>query len=314
MDAFRCVVFEFNGRSQEKETLLRYLSKNDQSYNWIVTEYDKICACIWWKKDVEFSRTPLRSFLKRFKSKIINLKISGKMVTCEGVQRVYNGNVPVMITLDVLRRTSNYHLVKPVRERVIRLKPLDYYMQTQESNNEEPGNANDVEDVKPEESTPLEDVNPPVADNDREFKCYKYKVDLLTKITARIASEIKKLSQLIEPAEVKEDTSSSLITHADEDTSSSLFTHADEDMDPSVIYDTDDEDIVDAPSSLITRADVSLQPEVTDKPTPKFYVLQDPVTGDMDKPIPKINIMKYCNRDPITGECDGDPRGHMHPF
>ena len=302
MDASRCVVFEFNGKSQEKETLLRYLSKNDQSYNWIVTEYDKIRVCIWWKRDVEFSRTPLRSFLKRFKSKITNLKISKKMLTCEGVQRVYNGNVPVMITLDVLRRTSNYHLAKPVRERVIRLKPLDYYMQTQESNNEELGNANDVEDVKPEKSTPLEDIDSPVVDNDREFKCYKYKVDLLTKITARIASEIKKLSQLIEPAEVKENTSSS------------LFTHADEDMEPSVIYDTDNEDKVDAPSSLITRADVSLQPEVTDKPTPKFYVLQNPVTGDMDKTIPEINIMKYCNRDPITGECDGDPRGHMHPF
>ena len=299
MDASRCVVFEFNGRSQEKETLLTYLSKNDQSYNWIVTEYDKIRACIWWKRDVEFSRTPLRSFLKRFKSKIINLKISGKMLTCEGVQKVYNGNVPAMLTLDVLQQTSNFHLAKFVREHVIRL--------SQKSSEEEPDNK---------EPPPLEDIDPspPVLGNDREFKCYKYKVDLLTKITARIASEIKKLSQLIEPVEVKEDTSSSLITHADEDTSSSLFTHADEDMDPSVIYDTDDEDTVDAPSSLITRADVSLQPEVMDKPTPKFYVLQDPITGDMDKAIPKINIMKYCNRDPITGKCDGDPRGHMHPF
>ena len=315
MDTSRCVVFEFNGRSQEKETLLRYLSKNDQSYNWIVTEYDKIRACIWWKRDVEFSRTPLRSFLKRFKSKIINLEISGKMLTCEGVRKVYNRNVPGMLTLDALRRTSKYHLTKPVRERVIRSCYMHYKNQTikllQESNNEE---SIPLKDVDPEEPTPLEDVKPPVVDNDREFKCYKYKVDLLTKITARIATEIKKLSQLIEPDEVKEDTSSSLITHADEDTSSSLFTHADEDMTPLVIYDTDDDDTVDASSSLITHADVSLQPEVMDKPTPKFYVLQDPITGDMDKPIPKLNIMKYCNRDPITGECDGDPRGHMHPF
>ena len=255
MDASRCVVFEFNGRSQEKETLLRYLSKNDQSYNWIVTEYDKIRACIWWKRNVEFSRTPLRSFLKRFKSKIINLKISGKMLTCEGVQKVYNGNVPVMLTLDVLQRTSNYHLTKPVRERVIKLRLLHFYMRSQEPNNEEPDNTNDVEeptpleDVDPEEPTPLEDVDPlpPVVDNDREFKCYKYKVDLLTKITARIASEIKKLSQLVEPAEVKEDTSFSQITHADEDTSSSLITHADEDMPSSVFYDTDE----DTSSSLI---------------------------------------------------------------
>ena len=157
------------------------------------------------------------------------------MLTYEGVQKAYNGNVPIMLTLDVLRRTSNYHLTKPVREHVVKLRLLNYYMQSRESNNEEPDNTNDVEEP------------PPVADNDREFKCYKYKVDLLTKITARIASEIKKLSQLIEPVEVKEDTSSSLITHADEDTSSSLFTHADEDMEPSVIYDTDDEDKVDAP-------------------------------------------------------------------
>ena len=272
MDASRCVVFEFNGTSQEKETLLRYLSKNDQSYNWIVTEYDKIRACIWWKRNVEFSRTPLRSFLKRFKSKIINLKISGKMLTCEGVQKVYNGNVPVMLTLDVLQRTSNYHLTKPVRERVIRLRLLNYYMQSQESSNEEPDNKEPDNTNDVEEPTPLEDVDPfpPVVDNDREFKCYKYKVDLLTKITARIASEIKKLSKLIEPAEVKEDTSFSLITHADEDTSSSLITHADEDMSSSLFtYDADE----DASSSLITRADVSLQPEVMDKSTPKFYVL-----------------------------------------
>ena len=200
MDASRCVVFEFNGRSQEKETLLRYLSKNDRSYNWIVTEYDKIRACIWWKRDVEFSRTPLRSFLKHFKSKITNLKISGKMLTCEGVQKTYNGNVPVMLTLDVLRRTSNYHLAKPVREHVVKLRLLNYYMQSRESNNEEPDNTNDVEEPPPVTLTPPPTpppFDPPVVDNDREFKCYKYKVDLLTKITAQIASEIKKLSQLI---------------------------------------------------------------------------------------------------------------------
>ena len=203
------------------------------------------------------------------------------MSTCEGVQKVYDGNVPVMITLDVLQRTSIYHLTKPVRERVIRLRLLDYYMRLHESSNKEPDNKEPDNTNDVEGPTPLEVADPPMSvEFECEFECYKHKVDLLSKITARIASEIKKLSQLIttqpviEPAEVMEDTSSLLITHVDEDTSSSLITHA----------------------------DVSLQP------------VQPEVIEVMDKPTPKFNIMKYCNRDPITGECDGDPRGHMHPF
>ena len=259
MDASRCVVIEFDRVSQE--TLLRYLWKNDLSYNWIVTAFDEIRVCIWWTKNVEFSTTPLRSFLKRFKNKMpldSYLKISRKMSTQEGVRKVYAGNGPVMLTLDALERSCIYYLTRPVREHVIGL-------QLQEPNNEKPVN---------EEPTPLRVGDPPMTDKDREFKLdISSKIDLLLKITARITTEVKKLSQLvavqlvIEPAEVMEDTSSSVITHAD----------------------------------------VPLQPvqpeviEVMDEPAPK--------------PTPKFNISKlYCNRDPITGECDGDPRGHFHPF
>ena len=260
MDASRCVVIEFDGASQE--TLLRYLSKNDLSYNWIVTAFDEIRVCIWWTKNVEFSTTPLRSFLKRFKNKMpidSYLKISRKMSTCEGVRKVYGRNGPVMLTLDALQRSSIYYLTRPVREHVIGLR-------LQEPNNEEPDN----EEPDNEEPTPLRVGDPPMADKDREFKLdISSKVDLLLKITARIATEVKKLSQLvaaqpvIKPVEVMEDTSSSVITHAD----------------------------------------VPLQP------------VQPEVIEVMDEPAPKFNISKlYCNRDPITGECDGDPRGHFHPF
>ena len=244
MDASRCVVIEFDGASQE--ALLKYLSKNCDSYNWILTAFDEIRVCVWWVKNVEFSTTPLRSFLKRFKSKMVidsYLKISRKMTTREGVRKVYNGNGPVMLTLDALQRSSIYYLIRPVREHVVGLmltnNPGQYL---KEPNNEEPCN----------EEPSVEETFTKVDDS--------AKLDLLLKITARIATQIKNLKKLpVQPevVEVMEDASS-------------LFTHADE-----------------------------VQPEVVDESTPKQ----------------KFNISKlYCNRDPITGECDGDPRGHFHPF
>ena len=260
MDASRCVVIEFDGASQE--TLLKYLSKNYDSYNWILTAFDEIRVCVWWMKNVEFSTTPLRSFLKRFKSKMpidSYLKISRKMTTHEGVRKVYNGNGPVMLTLDVLQRGSIYYLTRPVREHVIGLQLV------KPSNEEPTPPAEETEEPNNEEPTPsTEETNKETKVDD------SVKLDLLLKITARIATEVKKLSQLvavqpvIEPIEVMEDTSSSLITHAD----------------------------------------VPLQPEVIE-------VMDEPAP----KPTPKFNISKlYCNRDPITGECDGDPCGHFHPF
>ena len=246
MDPFRCVVFEFNGANQEKQILLRYLEKNDQIYNWIVTELDKIRACIWWSGNMQFSVTPLRSFLKRLKRKMSDLEISRKMSTRDGVMRVFDGNVPVLSNVNVLHRNSIFHLIKPVREHVLRLR-LEQYKRIKKS--------------PPEEPTSLEDS--PHTVSDEEFKRYKYKVNLLAKVTARIADEVKELSQRLqsiestEPVEVKENTSSPMITD-------------------------------------------TKQPEVTE-------VLEKPTSK-------KSGILEYCNRDPFTGECDGDPRGHMHPF
>ena len=79
------------------------------------------------------------------------------------------------------------------------------------------------------------------------------KVDLLLKITACIATQVKKITQSVQPeavevVEVMDDVPSSLTTHLDEST----------------------------------------------RTVPPMF--------------------KYCNRDPITGKCDGDPRGHFHPF
>ena len=189
-------------------------------------------------------------YLKRFKTKITDLQISRKMSTREGVMKVYDGNVPVLSngTLILLQRNSIFHLTNPVREHVLRLRLPVQYKRLKKS--------------PPEEPTSLEDNDSPPTVSDEEFKCYKYKVNLLAKVTARIADEVKELSQRLqsiestEPDKVKENTPSPMITQ---------------------------------PSSMIT--------EVLEKPTSK-----------------KSGILEYCNRDPITGECDGDPRGHMHPF
>ena len=246
MDPTRCVVIKFDGISQE--TLLKYLSKNHDSYNWILTMFDKIRVCVWWTKNVQFSTTPLRSFLKRFKSKMpldSHLNISRKMTTREGVQKVYNGNCPVMLTLDVLQRSCIYYLTRPVRPHVVGLQSM-----MNEPCNEEP--------------TPTIEEPTPAETNKKTKVDDSTKLDLLLKITARIATQIKNLKKIpIQPVpvEVMEDTSSSLITHAGD--------QQPETIDP--------------------------QPEVMDEPRFNFSKL-------------------YCNRDPITGECDGDPRGHFHPF
>ena len=218
MDPFRCVVFEFNGANQEKETLLRYLEKNDQIYNWIVTELDKIRACIWWKGNVQFSVTPLRSFLKRLKRKIPDLEISRKIPTREGVMRVFDGNVPVLSNINVLQRNSIFHLINPVREHVLR----EQYKRLKKS--------------PPEEPAPLKVDDPPSTVSDEEFKCFKYKVNLLARVTARIVDEVKELSQFLQPSDDIRETSPSTITHPDEeDTPSSMITHTDEDMPSSMI-------------------------------------------------------------------------------
>ena len=109
-------------------------------------------------------------------------------------------------------------------------------MEIKEPDNEEPNNEEAI--TKAGDPPSVESC-----DKDREFRLnISTKLDLLLKITARIATQVKKLSQPMQPevVEVMDDT------HADESTTPPMF--------------------------------------------------------------------KYCNRDPITGECDGDPRGHFHPF
>ena len=183
MDASRCVVIEFDGASQEN--LLKYLSKNCDSYNWILTAFDEIRVCVWWTKNVEFSTTPLRSFLKRFKSKMAidsYLKISRKMSTREGVRKVYNGHGPVMLTLDVLQRSSIYYLIRPVREHVVGLMLTDnpgQYLK-EEPNNEEPINEEPCNEEPINEEPSVEETFTKVDDS--------AKLDLLLKITARIAT------------------------------------------------------------------------------------------------------------------------------
>ena len=241
MDPYRCVLFEFSGSNQEKQTVLKYLEKNDQAYNWIVTELNKIRALIWWNGNVQFSVTPLRSFLKRLKRKIPDLEISRKMSTREGIMKVYDGNVPVLSNVNVLQRSSIFHLTKPVLTYVLKMR---YHLPEQLKYNQlklivkKPDSTN-------EEPTPLEVDDPPPTVSNEEFKCYKYKVNLLARVTARIVDEVKELSQLLQPAEDIEDTSSSMITHANEDTSSSMITHADEDTSSSMITHADEDTSLD---------------------------------------------------------------------
>ena len=223
MDPYRCVLFEFSGSNQEKQIVLRYLEKNDQIYNWVVTELNKIRALIWWNGNMQFSVTPLRSFLKRLKRKIPDLEISRKMSTRDGIMRVFNGNVPILSNVNVLQRNSIFHLIKPVREHVLKLR---YHLAEQYKR---------LKKSPPEEPVPLEVDDPPPTVSNEEFKRYKYKVNLLAKVTARIVDEVKELSQLLQPVkDADEDTSSSMITHTDEDTPSSMITHADEEDTPSL--------------------------------------------------------------------------------
>ena len=259
------MLFEFNGTNQEKQTVLKYLEKNDQIYNWIVTELNKIRACIWWNGNVQFSVTPLRSFLKRLKRKIPDLEISRKMSTREGIVKVYDGNVPVLSNVNVLQRSSIFHLTKPVREHVLRMRyhlpeQLKYkQLKLTKLNEKKLDSTNETE-----EPAPLEVDDPPPTVSNEEFKCYKYKVNLLARVTARIVDEVKELSRLLQPAEDIEDTSSSMITHADEDTSSSMITHADEDTTSSMITHADE----DTTSSMITHADEDTSSDENTPPLP----------------------------------------------
>ena len=67
----RCVVIELE---QLEEPILQYLYDHVCSYNWILREdkeTKKTLICVWWREEEhkQFSTTPLRSFLKRLKSR-----------------------------------------------------------------------------------------------------------------------------------------------------------------------------------------------------------------------------------------------------
>ena len=105
-----CVVIELERADEGR--LLKYLYEHVYSYNWILKEAeetDKIRVCVWWKEEDYrmFCTTPLRSFLKRLKNKTTadSIKISPKMSTEEGVQKVCKG-IPASI--------SKYYLEAPL--------------------------------------------------------------------------------------------------------------------------------------------------------------------------------------------------------
>ena len=110
MDSSRCVVIGL--KLSSAECLLKYLLPRKDDYNWILKESNedpsKVQVCVWWRKDKEFFNTPLRSFLKRLKNKLVlgqQPNISGKMSTEKGVQMVCK-KVPGSIT--------KYHLELPL--------------------------------------------------------------------------------------------------------------------------------------------------------------------------------------------------------
>ena len=91
-----CVVIELERADEGR--LLKYLHEHVYSYNWILKEAEetgKVRACVWWREEEHrlFSTTPLRSFLKRLKNKTVHdtIKISQKISTEEGIQKVCNG-------------------------------------------------------------------------------------------------------------------------------------------------------------------------------------------------------------------------------
>ena len=192
MDSSRCVVIELG--SQDEIPLLRYLTKNKEHYNWIFGETDKTRACVWWMKNVEFSTTPLRSVLKRLKSKSIkdsgssHLKISRKMSSKDGVLRVVN-NIH-----EVLQNWKN-QLNRSVREVIMELN----------SEIKEPDN--EIKEPKIEEPKIEEPKIDPKVEEDPNRVNISAKLDLLLKITAHIATEVKKLTQ---PEVMEEEDTSSL--------------------------------------------------------------------------------------------------------
>ena len=105
-----CVIIELE--LVDEERIVKYLYEHVYSYNWILREdkeTKKARICVWWREEEykRFCTTPLRSFLKRLKSKAgyDKIPISREMTTEEGVQTMCNGT---------LHCISKYYLEHPL--------------------------------------------------------------------------------------------------------------------------------------------------------------------------------------------------------
>ena len=98
VSARHCVIIQ--APCCDEERVLKYLYEHVHVYSWILRE-DKeigmIRLCVWWRESDYrlFSTSPLRSFLKRLKSKAGHEKISisKPLTTKEGVHALCNGDL-----------------------------------------------------------------------------------------------------------------------------------------------------------------------------------------------------------------------------
>ena len=191
MDSSRCVVIGIEPPAEE--LLLKYLSDRKRNYNWIMKENDetrpKVRVCVWWKKEEykEFSATPLRSFLKRIKNKYVYPpEVSKRITTASGVRAVCD---------NVHGSISKYHLEG---ELLSRLGDL-LLKKAADENESVAGSA------------------------DSNTSIIMTKLNILLGIVDVIAQHVASLSGGARVPEVDENTSSSLITHADEHESARGF-------------------------------------------------------------------------------------------
>ena len=208
-----CVVIELE-RSDEGR-LLKYLYEHVYSYNWILKEAeetDKIRVCVRWKEEDYrmFCTTPLRSFLKRLKNKTTadEIKISQKMSTEEGIQKVCNG---------IRGSIRKYYLDSPLYPHLRGLLATDLLTYgespcdttTRPTVGELPSNTIDV-------NTKVNFILKIIDTLDISSK-----IGLLQKIAENVAVHAKKLEKRL--YEVNENAPSPLSTHTGESTCSSLL-------------------------------------------------------------------------------------------
>ena len=286
MDSSRCVVIEIE--SQNEIPLLRYLRKNEKLYNWLFGEADKTQVCVWWMKNVEFSKTPLRSFLKRLKSKTIkesgrsHLKISRKMSTKDGITKVYsilNLYAQYGVLRNNSRNTLDYvHLDKSVREVIIEEFSLF---------------SNDPGSSEREEETEIKEPDSKIKEPKiEEPKIDSNKANISTKLDLMmtIITEVKKLLE--------------------ENTEELTF-----DVEDDKLPEDDETDMKEDTFDVEDFYQKWQSQPYTDSQIAEFEDDQRRIGMMPPYTEPVVNLSKmYCNRDPITGKCDGDPRGHLHPF